>query len=456
MSKDLALKVSDTQGAWIEDSTADINIASGSVRSGKTFGQIWKLFLFLQSVDCIEQVSLLFVGKTGGTLDKNIIEDFLNLMEKLGRLDDFNYIKAPDRKIYYKPKKLHIHFVGGNDEGSESKIRGMTIQALFGDELTLLPQSFINQCFARMSAGIKRAWFTTNPDSPAHWFYSEYIMNPDLDIKMFYFTLTDNPSLDAKYKKQVSSIYKVSDYDRFILGKWVADKDSMVFPEFLEKEDKLVFALDRPKYCNKLVGMDVGFRDLTFLVFGYYDFNKAIAVIEGEIVMRAPLTTELAKLIREKEKELWGVEYLGDYEYKDDVKPWMRFSDTDLMLINDLSVTHQINFAPTAKDHKDAQINKVRRMFDEERIIINPECKRLIAQLRTGTWAKGKLTYSRSDSEGHFDGLDALLYFIRNLPEHSNPNPAGSYNQDRLYVSQGLLDRTDDSNLNTLKEAFGL
>ena len=45
MSKDLALKVSDTQGAWIEDSTADINIASGSVRSGKTFGQIWKLFL---------------------------------------------------------------------------------------------------------------------------------------------------------------------------------------------------------------------------------------------------------------------------------------------------------------------------------------------------------------------------------------------------------------------------
>jgi PBSX family phage terminase large subunit len=452
---DLDLNLSTQQAKYLK-STSDITIASGSIRSGKSYVQILTFILYLRSPQCLEKEDMLFVGKTGGSLERNIVKDLMNWVEKLGISHEFHYVKAPDKKLTFIPKNINIHFVGGNDEGSESKIRGMTSQALFVDEITLLPRSFIDQCFGRMSAGEQKAWITTNPDSPAHWFYSGYMQNPDLDVNLFYFTLVDNPSLDYKYKKKISAIYKGADYDRFILGKWVADKESMVIPEFIENEEDIVKELDRPKYCNKLVAMDVGFRDYTFLVFGYYDFEKAAAVVEDEIVLRAPLTEELANLIRKKEKDVWGFEYIGNYEYKDDEKPYCRYSDTDLLLINDLSVTYQINFAPTGKDNKDVQINKLRRWVDNGRLFIHPRCEKLISHLRTAVWNKSKTSYERSEDQGHFDGVDALLYFVRNIPEHNNPFPATFYTENNKYVSQDYLEGDRDDNLEVLSQALNL
>jgi len=435
----MELEISETQNEWIQNSTADINIASGSIRSGKTFGQIWTLFNFLQGDECEKEIDILFIGKTGGTLERNILKDFFNLMEKLGKSQDFHYVKAPDKRIDYKPKNLSIHCVGGNDEGSESKVRGMTVQAIFGDELTLMPMSFVNQCFGRMSHGCQRAWFTTNPDSPEHWVYRNYMMNPDLDVKVFYFILTDNPSLTKKYKDRISAIYTGADYERFIEGKWIADSESLIIPEFWAHEEAIVKEMSIPTHYHKMVAMDVGFRDLTFLVFGYYDFARAKYIVQDELSLKNMLTEDLAYQIREKERDLWKVEHIGNHQYKDNVKVWGRFSDTDLIVINDLSVTYKVDFSPTMKDNKDVQINKLRMLVQSDRIEIHPRCEQLIRQLKTGIWDKNKKSFERSADDGHFDGIDALVYFVRNLPEYDNPFPGGfAYDENNEYVHKHI------------------
>jgi len=68
-----------------------------------------------------------------------------------------------------------IYVAGANDERSEGRIRGMTLAGVYGDELTLWPESFFKQCLARMSVEDAKLFGTTNPDSPYHWLKTEYL-----------------------------------------------------------------------------------------------------------------------------------------------------------------------------------------------------------------------------------------------------------------------------------------
>ena len=93
--------------------------------------------------------------------------------------------------------------------------------------------------------------------------------------------------------------------------------------------------MDMPKHCNKMVAMDVGFRDFTAILFGYYDFEAAKTIIQDEVFLKKANSRRIAEELRGKEYSLWG-----------QAKPWSRFSDTDLILISDLITDHGINFTP--------------------------------------------------------------------------------------------------------------
>jgi len=59
-------------------------------------------------------------------------------------------------------------------------------------------------------------------------------------------------------------------------------------------------------------------------------------------------------------------------------------------------------------------------------IIINPRCKRLISHLDNVKWAsaKNKSTFGRSQDNGHYDFVDALIYLVRSIVYSKNPYPA--------------------------------
>jgi hypothetical protein len=174
------------------------------------------------------------------------------------------------------------------------------------------------------------------------------------------------------------------------------------------------------------VGGDIGFKDLTVFLFGYYDFKAARVIIEDEVVMNGKkMTTSLMALkIKETETNLYTHPLTKELK-----EPYLRTCDNNLIVINDLYRLHNLTFQPTAKDDAQAALNNLRILLKEGRIIIHPRCKTLIHHLRNATWNKSRKSFDRSPDAGHYDAVDALKYLIRNVQLNKNPYPA-SYGLD--------------------------
>lgn len=214
----------------------------------------------------------------------------------------------------------------------------------------------------------------------------------------------------------------------------IRDGDLTVVPEFTDEAAKdIILEWPRPPFFDSYVSMDIGFKDLTVVLFGYYDFENAVSVIEDEIVIQGPkMTTEfLAEEIARRENRLWTSTITGEFN-----KPYLRVSDNNLIVINDLHRLHGLLFLPTKKDNKDAQINDLRMLVSSAQIKINPRCKTLIQHLKSATWNNKRTEFSRSADNGHYDAVDALLYFIRNVDRNKNPYPKG-------YFRYGHIPRSD-------------
>lgn len=214
-----------------------------------------------------------------------------------------------------------------------------------------------------------------------------------------------------------------SDFRREYLCEVSVDADKVVIPEFTEIiEKEICIEWPRPPFCDKYVGMDIGFSDLTVALFAYYDFVNAVLVIEDEVVMNGPkmTTPALANNIIKTEERLWTDKITGEF-----VAPYKRVADNNLILLNDLYRNHNILFFPTKKDNKDAALNEVRVAIAAKQIIINPRCKTLINHIKYGTWNKSRTDFARGADGSHADGIAALMYLHRNIEKNRNPFPRG-------------------------------
>ena len=203
------------QKSSIDASNARLNLWHGAVRSSKTVGANYRWMLFIaEAVKNNVHGDLLMFGKTERTLKRNILDP---LAEYMGP-NRFRYNKG-EGEAYMWGRKIHI--AGANDERAEGKIRGGTYLAAYGDELTLIPESFFKMLLSRLSLPGAKLFGTTNPDSPYHWLKAEYMDKEGLDLESFHFTLDDNPFLDPTYVEELKKEYTGLWYKRFILGLWV-------------------------------------------------------------------------------------------------------------------------------------------------------------------------------------------------------------------------------------------
>ena len=258
---------------------------------------------------------------------------------------------------------------------------------------------------------------STPPKTPAHPFI-DYALRAEQEGSYVLFTIYDNPLIDQDTINRLMKESGGADsttWRREYLGEFITDSDLAIIPEWRDS-----YAIDVPKdelykYYHKYVGMDLGVKDFTACIFGYYDFKKATLVIEDEFKMNGPsMNTELlVAAIRNKEQDLWG-----------EVAPFRRISDNNnpIMML-DFSSIHNLTFIATSKDSLEAMINEVRIMVQSGQILINPRCKQMIGCLKYGVWNAKKIAFARSVTYGHFDALAALIYLVRNLAKHSNPIP---------------------------------
>lgn len=238
---------------------ATFNLWEGSIRAGKTYVSILAFLMFLAV--CPNGGELVIVGRNLGSIYRN----FFRTIETSAGLRAF---KAG---VHYKqnaPKAIifgrEVQVIGLNDVRAEEKIRGMTIQAVYVDELTVILEQTFKQIQNRMSLATSRMFATTNPDSPAHWFKTEYIdtLHERKDWRRFHFVMDDNPSLSPEVKQRLASQYKGLWYKRFILGLWVAAEGAIYD---MWDPDQLVIPWDDLPEMRQLlsVGVDYGTTNAT-------------------------------------------------------------------------------------------------------------------------------------------------------------------------------------------------
>lgn len=212
---------------WQKGELRRINLLEGSVSSGKTWISLVLWAFWVKTMP--EDKLYLMCAKSLTTLKRNCL---ILLQELVG--ERYFSFSIPAKEGYLFGRR--ILFEGANDARSESKIRGMTLQGAYCDELTQFPEDFFAMLLSRLRVPGAKLIATTNPDNPRHWLMENYIQRADeldfLDVK---FTIDDNTTLPEDYVKNIKLEYAGVYYDRFILGKWVA-AEGLVYPMFDESK----------------------------------------------------------------------------------------------------------------------------------------------------------------------------------------------------------------------------
>lgn len=194
----------------------------------------------------------------------------------------------------------------------------------------------------------------------------------------------------------------------------VTDETMAVVPEFVKARTDLVLDMGPPPpYRDLYVSADFGFNDLTAVVFAYYDFQKALIVIEDEIVVQRMSAIEVCNLIKQREAAIWP----------DRVKEPFRFADAPLQMLADIAGYGGVPFGPVRKDDKMAALNELRMACLHKQFRIHPRCTTTIEHLENAVWTANRATFERSGKHGHFDCVDAMIYLLRHVTRNSNPYP---------------------------------
>lgn len=274
----------------------------------------------------------------------------------------------------------------------------------------------------------------TPPTSYDHQFIG-YIEKSQLEGSLVKRTWKDNPRMDAKeigIQAEAMGGYDSEGFRREFLCQIIKDSNLSVIPEMTEeKAEEIVMEWDRPIFYHPITSMDLGYKDWTFVLFGYFDFRADKVIIEDELITKGTdmYLTKFGGQILQKEESLW-VEPLT----KETIPVKKRVSDHDLIAINEIrkATNQKVIFQPADKADRMAGINFLRNLIKNNKFIINPRCKYLIHHLKNAKWAKSRETFARCSEGSHYDGVPTAVYLCRAISYTTNPYPSDYGSQLRI------------------------
>lgn len=429
-------------------------------RSGKTY-----CLCVLALEQCIKNPNSIvkFVSPTKLQVQNNVRPLFRQILESCPE-DARPEFKAKDF-IYYFSNGSEIQLAGTDNQHAE-KLRGGDSHIAFVDEAgscsdlknvvesILLPTTLITKG--------KIILASTPPVESEHDFI-KYIEDGEMRGSLIKKTIYDNPRITQEQLNELKDELggeNTEAWKRECLCELIKSANTSCVPEFTaELEKEVVREWPRPPYFDSYVSMDLGGKDLTVVLYAYYDFRAGKVIIEDELVMNFTEAgnniEKLANDMGSKEESLWF-----DRMTNEQRKPYLRVSDINYIVVNEIAKysNYKINFVTARKDDKEAALNNLRVMVGGNKVIINPKCQTLIRHLRNVKWAnKNRETFARSPDDGHYDAVDALKYLLRSIVFSKNPYPAhynasgvDSFNNPIGYVPQNT------NKLDIYKKIFGI
>lgn len=365
-----------------------INILDGSVRSGKTWISliIWVAWLATMP----KNKKYLMVGKTLTTLKRNCLDVLVELFGK----NNVTYSMSTKKAVIFG---YNIELEGANDEGAESKIRGMTLQGAYCDEITLLPESFFAMLLSRLSEHEAKLFGSTNPDSPSHWFKVNYLDREDeLSLYRITFLIDDNTFLDPEYIRNIKSEYTGVFYKRFILGLWVI-------------AEGLVYQFDTEKHCTDEIP-EYGEYYLSVDYGTMNPFSCGLWCVQGE------------KAVRIKEYYYSGRKtniQKTDEQYADEIQALAEGYNISKVVVDPSAASFiaelkKRNFSvQKAKNDVIDGIRVTSRMLEKGNIKIHSDCKDAISEFGLYSW-NDKLTVDEVIKDNDH-AMDEIRYFCNTI-----------------------------------------
>ena len=233
-------------------------ICDGAVRSGKTMCMITSYIHW--AMRNFNGCNFGICGKTVASAERNIERPLIGIAD-ITHYYKLKYLKGTHLLIVESKSKKHkainyFWIFGGKDESSYTLLQGITLSGIFLDEVALMPESFVNQAIARtLSEKNAKYWFNCNPESPAHWFYNNWILQTEKHNALhLHFLMTDNPILDDEQIAEAEMQFQGVFYQRYIQGLWIIS-EGLIYPMY---EDAIAEPPEKASVQQYVMSIDYG------------------------------------------------------------------------------------------------------------------------------------------------------------------------------------------------------
>ena len=400
---------------WSKDSPVrdyDGIIADGSIRSGKSISM--SLSYALWAMESYQFQNFGMAGKTISAFRRNVLVWLMLMLKSRGYKVEY---KRSDNLMVVSKGGIENYFYifGGKDERSQDLIQGITLAGMYFDEVALMPESFVNQATGRCSIDGAKLWFNCNPESPNHWFKTDWIdRHSEKNLLYLHFTMDDNLSLSQKVKERYKNLYTGVFYDRFIRGLWVL-AEGLIYQRYADAVEEAPEG-EPSDYC---------------LSIDYGTLNAFAAILWEKHGAKWYATAEYYYSGRDKGLQKTDQEYADAIErFIEPVKAWharrvangLAYGDLSLTTIVDPSAASFITLLRKRYDHFMVRKGK-NDVADGLRdtalamaaglIKLSPRLEYLFMEIQGYVWDENSSAEEPLKVNDHL--MDAMRYFVRTM-----------------------------------------
>ena len=322
----------------------------------------------------------------------------------------------PDLPVKYNKTDYYITLPNGSeiwlcglDDSRVEKILGMEFSTIYFNEASELDYSNIQTVISRLAEKnklTKRVWFDFNPPAKSHWSYWLFIKKLDpieseplVDAENYGHMLM-NPrdnleNIDEEYIKILENMPE-KDRERFLNGNFSESDDGAAYYAF----DRELHVKEMQKSHGTIfIGLDFNVQPMTGVIVQYVNGQFYVS---DEAFLENSDTYKMCNHLLTKGYRGTVIPDSTGRNRKTSGK-----SDHQILKEHGFQIPHVQN--PFVTD----RVNNVNRLLTDNRLIINPKCKKLIGDLEKVSWKDNKLDQKTDPMLTHIsDALGYALWYL--------------------------------------------
>ena len=386
-------------------------IADGAIRSGKTVAMavsfvIWGMTNF-------DRQNFIMAGKTVKSFQRNVLKPLQAILP--GRGYSCRYLQTDGLLRVSKGLKTNDFYVfGGKDEASQDLVQGLTAAGAYFDEVSLMPESFVNQATGRLSVDGSKMWFNCNPEAPLHWFKRNWIDRADeKGLLCLHFTMDDNLSLSEDIKARYRAMYSGVFYLRYVKGLW-AVAEGLIYSMFS----------DANIYNDDSRSISMLNTSVRYIACDYGTTNPCVFLDIRDDGQDIWIENEWRWDSKSEEARRLPVPNKTDAEYADAMREFMTDDPQEqCMIVVDPSAKSFITelrqrgfYVREGNNDVLDGIRETATLFTLNHLHIHERCTGLIRELRSYVWdAKAEERGEEKPVKMQDHAPDALRYYVRTV-----------------------------------------